>query len=110
MSAAQLADAPSDGGRAGEPDLVDEPRFECVGQSVEGGRAVGVHDVHHVARDAAAARSSAGERRGDAGVDSDGFQTTALPHSRAGTRYQDGTATGKFPAVTIAATPTGRGT
>jgi hypothetical protein len=42
-----------------------------------------------------------------AGVDSDGFQTTAFPHSRAGTRYQDGTATGKFAAVTIAATPTG---
>ncbi len=38
---------------------------------------------------------------------SDGFQTTALPHSSAGTRYQDGTAAGKFAAVMIAATPTG---
>ncbi len=36
-----------------------------------------------------------------------GFHTTALPHSSAGTRYQDGTATGKLPAVMIAATPTG---
>ena len=36
-----------------------------------------------------------------------GFQTTALPHRIAGTRYQDGTATGKLPAVMIAATPTG---
>ena len=42
-----------------------------------------------------------------AGVYSAGFHTTALPHSSAGTRYQDGTATGKFPAVTIATTPTG---
>jgi hypothetical protein len=42
-----------------------------------------------------------------AGVYSAGFQTTVLPHSSAGTRYQDGTATGKFPAVMIAATPTG---
>ena len=36
-----------------------------------------------------------------------GFHTTALPHRSAGTRYQDGTATGKLPAVTMAATPTG---
>ena len=36
-----------------------------------------------------------------------GFQTTALPHSSAGASYHDGTATGKFPAVTMAATPTG---
>ena len=42
-----------------------------------------------------------------AGAYSAGFQTTVLPHSSAGTRYQDGTATGKLPAVMIAATPTG---
>ena len=36
-----------------------------------------------------------------------GFHTTALPHRIAGTRYQAGTATGKLPAVMIAATPTG---
>ncbi len=42
-----------------------------------------------------------------AGAHSAGFQTTALPHSSAGTRYQDGTATGKLPAVITAATPTG---
>ena len=42
-----------------------------------------------------------------AGAYSAGFHTTALPHSSAGTMYQDGTATGKLPAVMIAATPTG---
>ena len=42
-----------------------------------------------------------------AGAYSAGFQTTAFPHRIAGTRYQDGTATGKLPAVMIAATPTG---
>ena len=42
-----------------------------------------------------------------AGAYSAGFQTAALPHRSAGTRYQAGTATGKLPAVTIAATPTG---
>ncbi len=42
-----------------------------------------------------------------AGVYSAGFHTTALPASSAGTRYQDGTATGKFPAVITAMTPTG---
>src|SRR4051794_12074353 len=36
-----------------------------------------------------------------------GLKTTALPHRIAGTRYQAGTATGKLPAVMIAATPTG---
>jgi len=54
-----------------------------------------------------AAWNSAVNASATAGVDSAGFQTTALPHSRAGTRYQDGTATGKFGAVTMAATPTG---
>src|SRR6266540_533030 len=42
-----------------------------------------------------------------AGVYSAGFHTTAFPHSSAGTMYQDGTATGKFPAVMITETPTG---
>ena len=42
-----------------------------------------------------------------AGVYSAGFQTTVLPQSSAGTRYHEGTATGKLPAVTMAATPTG---
>ena len=42
-----------------------------------------------------------------AGAYSAGFQTTALPHRIAGTMYHEGTATGKFPAVMIAATPTG---
>jgi hypothetical protein len=42
-----------------------------------------------------------------AGVYSAGFHTTAFPQSRAGTRYHDGTATGKLPAVMIAAVPTG---
>ena len=42
-----------------------------------------------------------------AGAYSAGFQTTALPHTSAGTRYQAGTATGKLPAVITATTPTG---
>jgi hypothetical protein len=42
-----------------------------------------------------------------AGAYSAGFQTTALPQTIAGTRYHEGTATGKFPAVIMAATPTG---
>ncbi len=42
-----------------------------------------------------------------AGEYSAGFQTTALPHRIAGTRYHAGTATGKLPAVMMAATPTG---
>ena len=53
------------------------------------------------------ATNSSVNARAMAGVYSAGFHTTALPHSSAGTRYQDGTATGKLPAVTIAATPTG---
>ena len=43
-----------------------------------------------------------------AGAYSAGFHTTALPASSAGTRYQDGTAIGKLPAVMTAMTPTGR--
>ena len=47
-----------------------------------------------------------GERVADSGAYSAGFQTTALPQRIAGTRYQEGTATGSL-AVMIAATPTG---
>ena len=43
----------------------------------------------------------------EAAAYSAGFHTTALPHRSAGTRYHDGTATGKLPAVITAATPTG---
>ena len=42
-----------------------------------------------------------------AGEYSAGFQTTVLPQVIVGIRYQEGTATGKLPAVIIAATPTG---
>ena len=42
-----------------------------------------------------------------AGEYSAGFQTTALPQVRAGIRYHEGTATGKLPAVMMAATPIG---
>ena len=41
----------------------------------------------------------------EAAAYSAGFQTTVLPQTSAGTRYQDGTATGKFPAVTIGRGP-----
>ncbi len=52
-------------------------------------------------------RNSCASASPSAGAYSAGFHTTVLPHSSAGTRYQDGTATGKLPAVMIAATPTG---
>ena len=42
-----------------------------------------------------------------AGAYSAGFHTTVLPASSAGTRYQDGTAIGKLPAVITAMVPTG---
>ena len=54
-----------------------------------------------------ACRNSCANASAVAGVYSAGFHTTAFPQSRAGTRYHDGTATGKLPAVTMAATPTG---
>ncbi len=53
------------------------------------------------------ARNSLPSASPRAALYSAGFQTTAFPHRIAGTRYQDGTATGKLPAVMIAATPTG---
>ena len=52
--------------------------------------------------------NSASNAAAISGVYSAGFQTTVLPHSSAGAMYQDGTATGKLPAVMIAATPIGR--
>ena len=54
-----------------------------------------------------ARRISSANAFADAAAYSAGFQTTALPHNSAGAIYQDGTATGKLPAVMIAATPTG---
>jgi hypothetical protein len=42
-----------------------------------------------------------------AGAYSAGFHTTVLPASSAGTRYHDGTAIGKLPAVMTAIVPTG---
>ena len=53
------------------------------------------------------ARNSLANASPSADAYSAGFHTTALPHRIAGTRYQLGTATGKLPAVMIAATPTG---
>ncbi len=54
-----------------------------------------------------ARRNSCASASEVAGAYSAGFHTTVLPHRSAGTRYHEGTATGKLPAVTIAATPTG---
>ncbi len=54
-----------------------------------------------------ACRISCANASAVAGVYSAGFHTIVFPHTRAGTMYQEGTATGKFPAVTIAAAPTG---
>ena len=97
----------ADRARAGEADLVDQALLQRGLQAREG-----------VRRPRPARRS--GRRRArrprgraspsaspSAALYSAGFQTTALPHRIAGTRYQAGTATGKLPAVMIAATPTG---
>ena len=54
-----------------------------------------------------AACSSSNRAIAEAAAYSAGFHTTVLPVSSAGTRYQDGTATGKLPAVTTATVPTG---
>ncbi len=54
-----------------------------------------------------ARHASSHRARAHAAAYSAGFHTTAFPHSNAGARYHDGTATGKFPAVTTTATPTG---
>ncbi len=54
-----------------------------------------------------ARRISAANASAEAAAYSAGFHTTVLPQSSAGTMYHDGTATGKLPAVMIAATPTG---
>ena len=52
-------------------------------------------------------RNSCANASAVAGVYSAGFHTTAFPLRSAGTRYHEGTATGKLPAVMMAATPTG---
>ena len=79
-----------------KPDLVDEPSSSASLEPLERRRPVGVHDVEH-ALGQAAVQEELGERLADAGAYSAGFHTTVLPQSSAGTRYQDGTATGKLP-------------
>ncbi len=54
-----------------------------------------------------AAWISSNRAMADAAAYSAGFQTTVLPATSAGMRYHDGTATGKFPAVSTATAPTG---
>ena len=107
VAPAQLADARADVGRAGEADLVDQPLVERPLEPRE--RRLGRRTARGSARRRAGppARKSSASASPSAGAYSAGFQTTALPHSSAGTRYHDGTATGKLPAVMIAATPTG---
>ena len=77
-----------DRARAGEADLVDELAVERLLEPGEGLRAVGEHEV----QDAVGQRRRGGRAPRSpapiAGVYSAGFQTTALPHSSAGTRYQ----------------------
>ena len=68
---------------------------------------VGEHEVERRRREDHPATKHSYSAVAIAAEYSAGFQTTVLPHSSAGTRYQDGTATGKFPAVTTAITPTG---
>ena len=106
VAAGQLADAPPDRGRPGEADLVDEPASRAADSpsKVVGPSAC---TTCSTLRGMPPCQNSAASAAATAGVDSDGFHTTALPHTSAGTRYHDGTATGKLAAVTIAATPTG---
>jgi hypothetical protein len=106
VAAGQLADPRANGSGAGEPDLVDQPTLEGLLQASEGALAVGEDRPSTPAGRPPATQMSC-SASADAAVYSAGFHTTALPASRAGTRYQEGTATGKFPAVTTATTPTG---
>ena len=83
-----------------KPTLSTRPLGQRGGQTVECGRAVGLDDLEHPV-----GQAGRGEQLvhawPQAAAYSAGFHTTALPHSRAGTRYHDGTATGKLPAVMI---------
>ena len=90
-----------------KPTLSTSLRSSACSRPGEGLRAVGEHEVQDAVGQARRAGRAGPAPRPIAGAYSAGFQTTALPHSSAGTRYQDGTATGKLPAVMIAATPTG---
>ena len=90
-----------------KPTLSTSPSLERALEPGEGLRALGLHDVEHAVGQPARDEQPRHARRPSAGAYSAGFHTTALPHSSAGTRYHDGTATGKLPAVMIAATPTG---
>ena len=96
-----------DRARAGEADLVDEAarRAPARGPAKVCGPSASTRFSTPSGRPAC--RKSWASASAVAGAYSAGFHTTALPHSSAGTRYQDGTATGKLPAVMIAATPTG---
>ena len=89
-----------------KPDLVDQVLVERALEPLERVRAVREDHVERAAGNPAC-RNSCANASAVAGVYSAGFHTTALPQSSAGTRYHDGTATGKFPAVMMAATPTG---
>ena len=72
----------------------------------EGRRAVGEHQVQH-ALGQPGRLEQLEQRQGGRGRVLGRLHTTVLPATSAGTRYHDGTATGKLPAVTTAAAPTG---
>ena len=83
-----------------KPTLSTSPSLQGAVEALERGGAVGVHDVEQPSGRPAATKSRA-SASAVAAAYSAGFQTTALPQSSAGTRYHDGTATGKLPAVMI---------
>ena len=90
-----------------KPTLSTRPRSSACSRPGERLRAVGQHEVEHaVGQRRRAGRAGPAPRRARART-RPASTPTALPHSSAGTRYHDGTATGKLPAVMIAATPTG---
>jgi hypothetical protein len=106
VPAGQLADPDAHLGRAGEADLVDQPSCSAFSRpsKVAWPSACTVFRTPVGSPPATKMRASASPRAAEYSA---GFQTTLLPHSSAGTRYQDGTATGKLPAVMMPATPTG---
>ena len=91
-----------------KPTLSIRPVLERLLQPVERGRAVGVHDVEHAVGQPAAADEQLVERvRARRRRTRPASRRRCCRTSSAGTMYQDGTATGKLPAVITATVPTG---
>ena len=90
-----------------KPTLSTRPASSACSSPAKVCLPVGVDHVEHPVGSPPPRQNSSWKAAAAAAEYSAGFHTTALPHSSAGTMYQDGTATGKFPAVITATTPTG---